>query len=74
MADALKDFFNRDLVRQLARQLRGVYPAFDEARFVSGCTRGLGALELTARAGWIAENLHLCSDGAAAGLTNEASR
>jgi 3-methyladenine DNA glycosylase AlkC len=51
MAQPLKNFFDEQVVRAIARQLRGAYGRFDERAFVTACLRDLTALELTAR-GW----------------------
>lgn len=64
MAEPLKNAFNAALIRSVGRDLRGAWPAFPERKFVEQATRGLESLELTARAGHVADVLqaHLPSD------------
>lgn len=57
MAEALKTFFSRDLVRRMAAEIARVHPAFDVAAFVASATRGLDALELLDRGRLIAKAL-----------------
>ena len=68
MADKLKYFFNRRLIQSIAGELRAAHPAFAQARFVTACLAGLDELELTARAGQVAEMMrrYLPQDFAAA--------
>lgn len=58
MAEQLKHFFNEQLVRSIARDLRRAHSAFRERPFVEACTAKLGGLELTARAWHIADVMH----------------
>jgi 3-methyladenine DNA glycosylase AlkC len=53
MADALKDSFNADTVRAVARELHAAWPALDTERFVRRASR-LGDLGLTERAKHVA--------------------
>lgn len=55
MASALKNLINEPLVITMAKQLRRSWPAFDEAKFITLSTTGLGALEFKPRA------LHICA-------------
>jgi len=55
MAGKLKDFFDRRIVRSIARELRAAHPDFDERGFVAACLAGLGDLELLPRGWHIAE-------------------
>lgn len=57
MAEALKKFYGRQLVESLGRDLARAYPALDEAQFVRDGAAGLGALELTQRAGHLSDVL-----------------
>lgn len=57
MAEPLKNFFDRDLVRSLSDDLSRVYPQFAASAFVRDCLRGFEPLSLTQRAGRIAELL-----------------
>jgi len=58
MADQLKHFFDSELVRSIARDLHGAYPAFRKRAFADQCMAGLGDLELLARGWHIAEAMH----------------
>jgi hypothetical protein len=49
MGEPLKSFFDKSLVREIARELRGAYPPLDEDAFVRDAVRGLRTMELTAR-------------------------
>ena len=55
MAEPLKNLINESTVRVAAQQLRHVWPAFAASRFSTLALRGLGELELKARA------LQLCA-------------
>jgi 3-methyladenine DNA glycosylase AlkC len=68
MAEALKSFFSRSLVRSLAADLARVEPGFPASRFVAEASAGLDRLELLDRARQIARALaaHLPSDYPAA--------
>jgi 3-methyladenine DNA glycosylase AlkC len=57
MAEPLKAFFSRALVRRLARDLARVEPGFPSRRFITDATAGLAALELLARGQHIANAL-----------------
>lgn len=58
MAEPLKRFFNAEVVRAIAADLRRIYPAFRERRFVEDCVAGLDELALLERGWRIAEALH----------------
>lgn len=58
MAEPLKNFFSRALVRRLASDILVVHPAFPGEDFVRDACRGLDKLELLARADQIAKALH----------------
>jgi 3-methyladenine DNA glycosylase AlkC len=58
MAEKLKHFFNEQIVRAIARDLRRAHPPLNERAFVAACLAGLDGLELTARAWHIAEVMH----------------
>ena len=66
--EPFKNVFNAALVRQAGARLSAAWPAFDRAGFVRRATRGLEALEMKARAMWIADALEatLPADFAAA--------
>lgn len=49
MAPPLKDFFDRNVVERIARELRAAWPAFPRTSFVREALHGLDALELLAR-------------------------
>lgn len=55
MAEALKHFFDEQLVRAVAGELRRGYPALRKRPFVEACLKGLADLELIARGWHIAE-------------------
>src|SRR5262245_51092815 len=55
MAEALKHFFNEQLVRSIADELRRAHSPFRKGAFVSACMAGLEDLELIARGWHIAE-------------------
>ncbi|WP_119301450.1 DNA alkylation repair protein [Dongia deserti] len=55
MAEQLKHFFNEQLVRSIADELRRAYPSLRKDRFVAACMKGLTDLELIARGWHIAE-------------------
>src|SRR5687768_2900214 len=55
MPDKLKHFFDENLIRSIASDLKRVYPAFDAKAFVTGCVSRIDRLELVARAAHIAE-------------------
>jgi 3-methyladenine DNA glycosylase AlkC len=57
VAEALKKFFGRPVVEALGRDLARVHP-LDVAQFVRDGMAGLSALELTERAGHLADVLH----------------
>ena len=54
----LRDFFNADIVRDIARDLKRADPAFPERRFITAALDGLAPLSLTGRAAHIAHALH----------------
>src|SRR5690606_8447033 len=54
MAEPLKHFFSRELVRRIGRSLAEVHPKFPLRSFVRDASRGLDELELKARAEQIA--------------------
>lgn len=54
MAEPLKAFFSRDLVRRLAGEIVRVHPRFDERAFVAQAAKGLDDLELIDRGKHIA--------------------
>jgi 3-methyladenine DNA glycosylase AlkC len=58
MAEPLKLFFSEEVVRSIAGEFKGVYPAFRERAFVTACMTGLEDLELSARASHIAEVMY----------------
>ncbi len=58
MAEALKKFFGRRLVESLGRDLARAHPLLDVDRFIRDGMAGLSALELTERAGHLADVLH----------------
>lgn len=58
MAEALKTFFSPALVQRLAASLTEVHPSFPAGAFVRDATRGLDALELTARGRHLAAAMH----------------
>jgi 3-methyladenine DNA glycosylase AlkC len=58
MAEQLKNFFDAEVVRSIARDLHGAYPAFRKRAFTDQCMAGLGDLELLARGWHIAEVMH----------------
>lgn len=68
MAEPLKHFFDRSVIRAIADSLHAVYPALEPRAFVAECLDGLDDLELMARGGHIAEVMrrHLPQDFAAA--------
>ncbi len=74
MVDALKTFYNRRKVTEIADKIRAVYPTFKHETFVRTATRGLEQLELVPRARHIMRALrqHLPDDyeEAAVILTN----
>lgn len=54
----LKDLlFNEKRVRQIAKEIQGVYPSFDAQNFVTKVVEKFPSLELSARVKWIRENL-----------------
>jgi 3-methyladenine DNA glycosylase AlkC len=55
MAEALKNFFGLELVESIGRGLLLAHPGLDEQRFVRDGVAGLAALELTERAGHLAD-------------------
>ena len=55
LAERLKYFFNETVIRAIARDIRSQHPPFDETSFVAMCMEGLEDLELTERAGRVAE-------------------
>lgn len=57
MADLLKAFFNRQLIRQIGESFTRVWPAFPFAAFEKSAVHGIDALELKARARQIADAL-----------------
>ena len=57
MADSLKSFFSRPLVRRLAADIARVHPAFPVDRFVRDASAGLDDLELLDRGRHIARAL-----------------
>jgi 3-methyladenine DNA glycosylase AlkC len=64
MAEALKHFFDADLVRRLAGAIQRVHPSFRSRAFVNAATTGLDDLELLDRGRHIARALaaHLPPD------------
>jgi len=58
MAEQLKHFFGEQLVRAIAAELSRVHPPFRKRPFVDQCMTKLDGLELTARAGHIADVMH----------------
>ncbi len=64
MADSLKTFFDAAIVRRIAREVRGAWPAFPERAFARDAAAGLDRLELMDRARHIAGALrrHLPDD------------
>jgi 3-methyladenine DNA glycosylase AlkC len=58
VADKLKNFFNEQIVRTIAADLRAAHAPFDERGFVRACLTGLGDLELLARGWHVAEAMH----------------
>jgi 3-methyladenine DNA glycosylase AlkC len=58
VATQLKHFFNEEIVRAIARDLRRADPAFRSERFVRQCMTGLAERELIARGWHIADALH----------------
>lgn len=50
MAEALKTFYDRRKVVQIADMIRSAYPTFDHTAFVKTATKGLAQLELVPRA------------------------
>lgn len=58
MAEALKTFFSRDLVRRIAREIEAVHPKFPSMTFIRDACAGLDDLELLARGRHIANSLH----------------
>jgi 3-methyladenine DNA glycosylase AlkC len=58
MPAKLKDLFDAALVRRLAADLRRAHPGLDARAFTRDCLAGLDALELTGRAGHIADVMH----------------
>lgn len=58
MAEPLKHFFNEQLIRSIADELRRAHPPLRKGPFVAGCMNGLADLELMARAWHIAEIIH----------------
>lgn len=58
MAEPLKTFFSRALVRRIAASIVEVHPRFDGAAFVRDASNGLDDLELLARGRHIATALH----------------
>lgn len=58
MAEKLKHFFDAQIVRAIARDLRRVHPPLRERPFASACMTGLADLELAARAQHIADVMH----------------
>jgi len=54
VADRLKDLFNVEMVRRIAAEIRGAYPALKTASFVRECVAPFDALELTPRAAHVA--------------------
>lgn len=57
MAEPLKHFFDRELIRRLGRSIRHVHPRFPLETFVAESARGLGRLELMGRGHRIANAL-----------------
>jgi hypothetical protein len=55
MAEPPKHFFNEQIVRAIAQDLRRAHPPLREPAFVEACVANLDGLELTARARHIAE-------------------
>jgi 3-methyladenine DNA glycosylase AlkC len=68
MAEALKHFFNVELIRSLADEIGAVYAPLDRRRFVQDGLAGLEVLELTARGAHLAQVMrrHLPQDYEAA--------
>jgi 3-methyladenine DNA glycosylase AlkC len=58
MAEKLKHFFDARLVRSIANDLKGAYPALRERPFVAACMTRLTDLELTERAWHVADTMH----------------
>lgn len=75
MADELRTFFNEALIRDIARDLKRVYPALKDTVFVAECLDGLAPLSLTGRAAHIAAVMvrHLPADFAKAAKILERS-
>jgi 3-methyladenine DNA glycosylase AlkC len=59
MAEKLKNLLNAQVVRSIAKDLRGTHPPFRDGPFVKACLAGLEELELTQRARHIADAMHL---------------
>ncbi|MBX3581458.1 MAG: DNA alkylation repair protein [Rhizobiaceae bacterium] len=57
-APALKEIFNRDRVRHIARETETVWPDFDAKRFVKLATEGLDDLGIMLRMRRVATSLH----------------
>ncbi|MFZ5890444.1 MAG: DNA alkylation repair protein [Myxococcota bacterium] len=55
MADALKHFFDANIVRGIAQDLERAHPTFSRQAFVKACLAGLDERELLARAWHIAD-------------------
>jgi 3-methyladenine DNA glycosylase AlkC len=58
MPEKLKHFFDEEVVRSIAEDLRRAYPALRAEAFVSECLAGLDGLELLARGRRIADVMH----------------
>lgn len=73
MAEALKHHFGADVVRSIAADLKGAFPAFDARAFTRDALRGLDDLELLARGTHVAaamrRHLPAAFDDAVAVLT-----
>jgi 3-methyladenine DNA glycosylase AlkC len=57
-APKLKDFFDANVVRGIARDLRRAHAVFDEDAFTAECLRGLRNMELTERGRHVADVMH----------------
>jgi 3-methyladenine DNA glycosylase AlkC len=58
MAESLKTFFDKEVVRRIAAMLRGAHPTLPERRFIAEASQGLDALELMDRARHIMRAMH----------------
>ncbi len=57
-APALKEIFNRERLRHIARQTAALSPGFDEKRFLKLATDGLDELGIMQRMRLVATSLH----------------